>query len=281
MELNLKIRMITSLLSTGLLLSGAVKAQTCDLNMALTSPLTRFTTNGNGTVTDDVTGLTWMRCGLGLTWDGTNCNGSLSRLNWKAALEAAESQIFAGSSDWRLPNIKELASIIEHSCHYPANNLTIFPEVTSWSSNWTSSINARSALYAWSINFTNGDESRAPKSSYYHVRLVRGGISHAPLNNAPIITNQPRNLGCTNGDTLNDVVALSGITATDVDGDALTYTPSVNNDYVCSWSAGSVPNVIPYTIEVTDEEASVTSNSFNIYVCPTGSTYNPNNNSCY
>lgn len=63
----------------------------------------KFKDNGNGTITDDATGLTWMKADSG--------NG----MDWPAALEYAEDLEFAGHSDWRLPNAKELQSIIDYT----------------------------------------------------------------------------------------------------------------------------------------------------------------------
>ena len=62
-----------------------------------------FVDNGDGTITDKATGLMWMQ------------NDSGEGMNWEEALEYAESKEFAGYSDWRLPNIKELQSIVDYS----------------------------------------------------------------------------------------------------------------------------------------------------------------------
>ncbi len=62
----------------------------------------QFVDNGNGTITDNATGLMWMQ----------NDNGS--DLLWKDALSYAENLTFAGYSDWRLPDVKELQSIVDY-----------------------------------------------------------------------------------------------------------------------------------------------------------------------
>jgi hypothetical protein len=62
-----------------------------------------FTDNQNGTITDNATGLMWMQ--------DDNGAGVL----WSAALEYAESFEFAGYSDWRLPDVKELQSIVDYA----------------------------------------------------------------------------------------------------------------------------------------------------------------------
>jgi len=62
-----------------------------------------FTNNGNGTITDDATGLMWMQNDNGLP------------VLWENALSYAENYSFAGHSDWRLPDAKELQSILDYS----------------------------------------------------------------------------------------------------------------------------------------------------------------------
>ncbi len=62
-----------------------------------------FSDNGSGTITDNATGLTWTQ------------NDSGTGMNWEAALNYCESLDPAGSSDWRLPNGKELQSILDYS----------------------------------------------------------------------------------------------------------------------------------------------------------------------
>jgi len=62
-----------------------------------------FTDNGDGTVTDRATGLMWQQVDSGKT------------LNWQQALAYAEGLALAGHDDWRLPNAKELQSIVDYT----------------------------------------------------------------------------------------------------------------------------------------------------------------------
>lgn len=71
----------------------------------------QFTDNGNGTITDQATGLMWMQ----------NDNGEA--LSWEEALPYAENFSFAGYSDWRLPSAKELQSIVDYT-RSPATTLS-------------------------------------------------------------------------------------------------------------------------------------------------------------
>lgn len=62
-----------------------------------------FVDNGDGTITDNATNLTWMQSDSG------------SGMNWEAALAYCEGSSAAGYDDWRLPNVKELQSIVDYS----------------------------------------------------------------------------------------------------------------------------------------------------------------------
>lgn len=65
--------------------------------------INQFTDNGDGTVTDKATGLMWMKADSGQGMD------------WEAALAWSEELRLAGHDDWRLPNAKELQSIVDYS----------------------------------------------------------------------------------------------------------------------------------------------------------------------
>ncbi len=147
-------------------------AQTCKDDITPTTPDSRFTTNGNGTVTDNKTKLIWMRCSLGQTWDGATCSGDASTYIWQQALTAAESHGFGGSGAWRLPNIKELVSIVEISCYDPAINQTIFP-LTPSGKFWAASPDTRNGAYAWYVGFNYGHDYSGDKNDSRYIRLVR------------------------------------------------------------------------------------------------------------
>jgi len=69
-----------------------------------------FTDNGDGTVTDEATGLMWAQDDSGVTVPvGMNWEESLA---W---VQAMNSQNYLGHDDWRLPNVKELQSIVDYS----------------------------------------------------------------------------------------------------------------------------------------------------------------------
>ena len=146
-----------------------LQAQTCNALIESSTPASRYTLNADGTAVDKRTGLMWMRCSLGQTWDGTTCAGNAVTFNWQTALLFAEAASFAGHEDWYLPNVKELSSLTESACYEPAVNETAFP-VTPNSYYWSSTAEASDA---WIVFSQEGSNALLPKSSGAALRLVR------------------------------------------------------------------------------------------------------------
>lgn len=71
-----------------------------------------FHDNGDRTITDRATGLIWAKLDSGHLRAGENKDG---KLNWEQALRWVEELEYAGHSDWRLPNAKELQSIVDYT----------------------------------------------------------------------------------------------------------------------------------------------------------------------
>ncbi len=71
-----------------------------------------FVDNGDGTITDSATELMWMQDDSGSFYVGDDEDGAL---DWGQALQWAEELEYAGYSDWRLPNAKELQSIVDYT----------------------------------------------------------------------------------------------------------------------------------------------------------------------
>ncbi|MBE1299094.1 MAG: DUF1566 domain-containing protein [Alteromonadaceae bacterium] len=163
------------LLFTLLCLAGvSAQAQTCLTTVPSTTPTSNFTDNLDGTITDLTTGLTWMTCSVGQTYDTTNltCTGEATQFTWEEALETAYGYEYANSSAWRVPNVKELTSITERSCVRPSINETIFPATPS-DDYWTSTPSLRSLGDIWVVAFFNSSNSLKPRESSVFLRLVR------------------------------------------------------------------------------------------------------------
>jgi hypothetical protein len=137
------------------------------------TPTSDFTSNGNGTVTHSLTGLVWKQCVQGLS--GAGCaTGTAIAMTWSAALAASAADTTAGYSDWRLPNKKELESIVESCGYSPAINQSLFP-ATPALYYWSASSYVADPSNAWFVNFNVGYTSNYFKTSNFTVRLVRGG----------------------------------------------------------------------------------------------------------
>lgn len=133
-----------------------------------------YTNNNDGTITDNCTGLMWKRCSEGQTYNAEtgNCDDSASTYTWENALTQCEGLTFpSGSySDWRMPNIKELLSIVnyEASGSEPAINTTYFPSTVSdyyWSS--TSRFNVRNLVWLFGFSIWRNTVVDDKSSSHY------------------------------------------------------------------------------------------------------------------
>lgn len=160
---------------------AACTAGSPNLNVMESTPTIDFSVNGDSTVTHTKTGLMWKQCAEGLS--GPACStGTASAITWANALKAANTAntaAFAGYTDWRLPNIKELTSIVEFCGYGPSINRTVFPASPTgfWSSTTGNGVGAGGG--AWVANFfgNGGSIPNQSKTSGLTVRLVRGGPS--------------------------------------------------------------------------------------------------------
>ena len=158
-------------------------AATCPPNITQSSPDTQFSDNNDGTVTDNKTKLMWARCDYGVDWSSSpssSCieNADDNEKTWDEAfaiVNTANANNFGMHSDWRLPNIKELQSLVERSCYLPAINDTVFSVVDSNLSvrYWTSTPSITTDDSAWTVDFSNGLSDIESKDSVNSIRLVR------------------------------------------------------------------------------------------------------------
>ena len=134
-------------------------------------PGPRFTDNGNGTVTDNLTGLIWLQnagCLVGGNWAG-----ALTAAN---TLNTGECDLNDGSAqgDWRLPNVRELFSLIDFGRFQPALPSGHPFLNVSWTNYW-SSTRAPTAGFAWYVSLSDGAVYAAGTAVDYPVWPVRGG----------------------------------------------------------------------------------------------------------
>jgi len=138
-----------------------------------------FTDNGDDTVTDNVTGLTWQRCGIGHNNDPT-CTaigpGVFQYENfWDTGINLCEGLSLGGQTDWRMPNVKELLSLVDYSKYNPSIDTAYFPGSMS-KEYWSSTTHEYNSNYAWEVNFQSGDVTllHEKATKYPSVRCVRG-----------------------------------------------------------------------------------------------------------
>ncbi len=134
-----------------------------------------YVDNADGTITDSSTGLTWMRCTMGQTWSGSSCSGARVGYTWDQARALTNAVGFAGKTDWRLPSIRELQTIVDRTLFLPSIDRIVFPGTPS-SYYWSGSAHGF-PNFAWGVNFGNGYSSYFNRFSEYRVRLVRGGLA--------------------------------------------------------------------------------------------------------
>jgi uncharacterized protein DUF1566 len=189
---------------------GAIKAG---------APLS-YTDNGDGTITDNNTKLMWEKkdeaasgdllhnvnnaypwsgtcSGDGTTVCGTDADCSVAGgtctpaggatytiFQWVAQLNA---EAFAGHTDWRVPNVKELQSIVDYGTFNPAvdaafntscsSGCTVLTcSCTQSSFYWSATTTAGNPGGAWLVNFVNGAVGTGSKANLLYVRAVRSGL---------------------------------------------------------------------------------------------------------
>lgn len=140
-----------------------------------------FTDNGDGTITDNVTGLMWQKADAG-------------EMTWENSVNNASAQTTGGYSDWRLPNPHELMSLFNYETGNPAMNATYFPPASPSAEYWWSrDVFGTSTTNVWCVN-SGGGVGPKPKAETvsaggtlrYHaryVRLAQNNMTHNYVNN--------------------------------------------------------------------------------------------------
>lgn len=122
-----------------------------------------LTRDANGIVTDSTTNLMWQD------------NSNQEEKTWSDAINYCENLVLGGYSDWRLPNINELFSLVDYSKSQDAIRGNTFVFFNTSMSNWTSTSKKNNFLNAWNIDFEWGDSTTTPKTSTKLVKCVRAG----------------------------------------------------------------------------------------------------------
>ena len=126
---------------------------------------TRFIDNGDYTVTDPKTGLTWIK-------DPTALDKKFSKtMTYEDADKACKELNIGGLKDWRLPTREELLTIVDLTRYSPAIDPIFVNTKCSWY--WTSTPYAGYSDGAWIVYFANGYTYGDGKAYEYYVRPVR------------------------------------------------------------------------------------------------------------
>jgi len=186
--------------SAGAVITCAGTGQDGALQKGVDFPTPRFTDKGNGTIKDNLTGLIWLK--------RADCSGALR--TWQQALDDVAALNSTGQmsnndcgdtskkgthqTDWRLPNIKELLSLVDYGFFQPALSnpagtaqaqclpvidcpfsFLIFPDLGL--SYWSSTSRFISPSEAWQLLLTEGNATPEKKTSTLGpgVLAVRGG----------------------------------------------------------------------------------------------------------
>jgi len=126
-------------------------------------------------VLDNTTGLVWQGCEAGKTGDQTKCSaiGSAEKYTWQQALDYCQDLSWGKQTDWRIPDVKELLSIMDHR-YYPSIDKAAFP-LTDALYFWSSFSCSYDSAEAWYVGVPNGNVSSNIKTSEHFVLCVRAG----------------------------------------------------------------------------------------------------------
>ena len=168
--------------AAGAVISCTNTRQDGDLRRGVAWPTPRFTDHGNGTVTDNLTGLMWLK----------NANCANAARGWSTTLTDVASLNSTGTmngnncgdtsnggshrTDWRLPNAREMGSLVDYGRSGPAlpsgHPFTGVSSVYYWASTSAASL---SGSRAWRVDLGTGDVNITGKSFNFNVWPVRGG----------------------------------------------------------------------------------------------------------
>ena len=170
--------------TAGAVITCSGTGQDGDKKMGVTwDDATRFTSNGNGTITDNLTGLIWLQNANCTDSIGgiTKASGTLAwanALTWSNNLASSKCGLTDGSSagQWRLPTRKELKSLVNRGQANSATWLQTkgFTNVMA-SGYWSSSTDAGYTNDAWIVDISDGLMISDYKGYSYFVWAVRGG----------------------------------------------------------------------------------------------------------
>lgn len=135
--------------------------------------------NGNGTVTDTMLNLIWQN-NYSDNKDYAE-NGTVPNLDHSIATGYCSDIDLVGLTNWRLPSMRELASLIDYSIALPGPFINPIFITTSIENGiyWTSTIYAPNTTKAWFVRFAGNGVNRLPLSDTYNIRCVHSYIANS------------------------------------------------------------------------------------------------------
>jgi len=205
-----------------------------------------FIDNKNGSVSDTTTGLMWQQ------------GSSPQTMNWQQALAYCENLELAGYTDWRLPNVHELQSIVDYTRYNPSINTSYFPSTTP-TFYYTSTTRNDSPDYAWTVMFDYGYVNLyfgSDKLTPYYARCVRDDRTTTTTIIPPTTTTVP-------AVTTTVQPTTTTVQPTAIELSSLTATPA-NRAIVVKWTTESEINNAGFNVyraESKDREYTKINNS--------------------
>ncbi|MES0491145.1 MAG: DUF1566 domain-containing protein [Leptospirales bacterium] len=141
---------------------------------------TQYQATGEYTTTDNGTGLVWTTCVEGQS--GVDCTGGADTTYiWTAAstqcnaLNALNAGAgYGGRTNWQMPTIQELGTIVDYSEYSPAVNIAYFPNIVAVSWDWSSTTDPTDTLNAMVVFPSTGWTSSEVKGNSRNLRCVSG-----------------------------------------------------------------------------------------------------------
>lgn len=165
-----------------LFFTSTIQAQICvEDSIPETVSTENFDFSTSGVATDRIHGLTWQRCAYGMTWNAVTatCEGTPQKLTWQDALLKSTTDPALVGAGWRLPNFKEILTVIDYQCFIPPLNAELFPNAPAainsgfWTSTPVQNTPTPTKVRAWLIELGYGQLQQENLSVPQYVIYVR------------------------------------------------------------------------------------------------------------
>lgn len=167
--------------SAGALIACADTGQDGEYRAGVVWPAMRFTDHGDGTVTDELTGLMWTADAK--TPGPGGCYPGLTK-GWESGfdyIKCLNTRVYLGYSDWRIPNIKEIRSLVDYSRTNPAlpsgHPFTNVQLTSVYGSSTTATYSPLAPDHNWCLDLTDGAIGYAIKTGGTYIWPVRGPVA--------------------------------------------------------------------------------------------------------